>query len=149
MSRPVAVCCLLLVVSGCRAPAHDTVRLFAAASTREAAEAVGRDFTQETGVAVEVNPAASSTLATQIENGADADLFLSADEKWADYLEQRGRVAGRRDLLGNRLVVVAPADRAAALDGLDELKGARFQRIALGRAEVPAGAYAREALKNA
>jgi molybdate transport system substrate-binding protein len=148
MSRVLAVCCLL-AVAGCQAPRRDAVRLFVAASTRDVCEAVGRDFTQETGVAVELNAAASSTLATQIDNGADADLFLSADEKWADYLEKRGHVAERRDLLGNRLVVVTPADRPAALGDLSDLKGEHFQHLALGRADVPAGAYAREALKNA
>lgn len=118
-------------------------------STRDALEAVAKDFTRQTGVPVIVTPAASSTLARQIENGADADLFLSADEEWADYLEKRGLVAARRDLLGNHLVVVVPADHPTALDSLSDLKGERFQRIALGRKEVPAGAYARQALTNA
>ena len=149
MYRSFAVCCLALLVAGCQAPRRDAVRLFAAASTRDVCEAVARDFTQETGVTVEVNPAASSTLATQIDNGADADLFLSADERWADYLAERGLVGQRRDLLGNRLVVVVPADHDAALDNLEGLKDGRFHRIALGRADVPAGAYARAALKNA
>ena len=118
-------------------------------STRDAIEAIARDFSESTGAAVQVNPAASSMLARQIENGADADLFLSADEEWADYLEKRGLVAQRRDLLGNRLVVVTPADLLVNFNDLSELQGDKFQHIALGQAEVPVGAYAQQALKKA
>ncbi len=118
-------------------------------STRDAVEEVGKEFTRQTGVAVVVTPAASSTLAKQIDNGDDADLFLSADEQWADYLEKCGHVAGRRDLLGNRLVVVVPAGDVTEISDLHNLRGEHFQRIALGREEVPAGAYARQALKKA
>jgi molybdate transport system substrate-binding protein len=149
MKRLCTVGCLLLIFSGCRAVPQDTVHISAAMSTRDVVETIAQDFTQQTGVAVIVMPAASSTLARQIENGADADLFLSADEQWADYLEKRGLVAQRRDLLGNRLVVIVPAESGAAFDNLDDLKDKRFQRIALGREEVPAGAYARQALKKA
>src|SRR5271170_7581227 len=103
MKRLSIVGCLLLLSAGCRSAPTDTVHLAAAMSTRDAVESVAHDFTQQTGIPVVVTPAASSTLARQIENGADADLFLSADEEWADYLEKRGLVAQRRDLLGNRL----------------------------------------------
>src|SRR4051812_38964778 len=139
MHRILIAGCLLMALAGCQSPRTDTVRLDAAMSTREAVEAIARDFTQETGVPVEVNPGASSTLARQIENGGNADLFLSADETWADYLEKRHLVAERCDLLGNRLVVVVPVESAAALADLDGLKTERFRRIALGRAEVPVG----------
>lgn len=149
MRRLFFLCWLLLTLAGCKSSPSNTVHLSAAMSTREAVEAVAKDFTRETGIPVDVNTGASSTLAKQIENGADADLFLSADEEWADYLEKRGLVAQRRDLLGNRLVVVTPANLVAKLHSLSDLKGENFQHIALARAEVPAGAYARQALKKA
>jgi molybdate transport system substrate-binding protein len=126
----------------------DTVHIAAAMSTRDVVEEVAKDFTQQTGVAVVVTPAGSSTLAKQIENGSDADLFLSADENWADYLDKRGFVVQRCDLLGNRLVVVVPRERGGTIAELSDLKGDSFARLALGRAEVPAGAYARQALKR-
>src|ERR1700722_9121404 len=149
MTRLLISCVFLLAVAGCRASPADTVRISAAMSTRDAVEDVAKEFTQQTGVAVIVTPAASSTLAKQIENGDNADLFLSADEQWADYLDKRGLVTQRRDLLGNRLVVVVPADDVTAFSDLHNLRGEHFQRIALGREEVPAGAYARQALKKA
>ena len=130
-------------------PPPDTVYISAAMSTHDAVEAVTKDFTQQTGIPVIVTPAASSTLARQIENGENADLFLSADEEWADYLDKRGLVAQRGDLLGNRLVVIEPAAEATPVSDLHDLSGDHFQRLAIGRAEVPAGYYARQALEKA
>jgi molybdate transport system substrate-binding protein len=138
---------LLCLVLGCRSQPQPAVAVFAAASTGDVLEEIARDFEAETGVKVTVNPAASSTLAVQIEQGAGADLFLSADEAWADRLEQRGLCAERRDLLGNRLVVVVPTDNAASLSGLDDLKAGRYKRIAVAREGVPAGDYTRQALR--
>ena len=83
-------------VSGGRLPRRrpETVHVYAAASTEDVVEEIARAFKDETGIAVDVTPAASSILAKQIEKGADADLFLSADEDWADYL---GRPQVRRE----------------------------------------------------
>ena len=112
-------------------------------------EQIGRDFESQTGTPVTCNPGASSTLARQIEQGAGADLFLSADERWADYLAEKGMAAERRDLLGNRLVVVMPADRPLQFPRLANVAGAEVKHLALALDPVPAGHYAREALKNA
>ena len=97
--------------------------------------------------------AASSALARQIEQGAPADIFVSADERWADYLEGRGLlVSGSRvGLLGNSLVLIAPADRAGKLEmgpGVDLLSWLGADgRMAVGDpAGVPAGAYAKASL---
>jgi molybdate transport system substrate-binding protein len=143
------VCCVLIIVAGCGPPPSNKVHVLVAMSTRDAVESVARDFKEATGVSVSINGASSSTLAKQIENGADADLFLSADKAWADYLEKRGLAAERRDLLGNRLVVITPTDIIAKFDDLSDLKAEKFQHIALGQADVPAGAYARQALEKA
>ena len=132
---------------GCRSQSPATVRVFAAASTGDVLTEVARDFEADGGVKVVISPGASSALAIQIEQGADADLYLSADESWADRL--RDLADQRRDLLSNRLVVVVPADKSVTLTSLDDLKTDAYQRIALARAGVPAGEYAREALRAA
>jgi molybdate transport system substrate-binding protein len=150
MKHQRAVCAILLcLMLGCRSQSQPTVAVFAAASTGDVLEEIGRDFEADTGIKVQINPAASSTLAVQIEQGAGADLFLSADEAWADHLERKGLCAERRDLLGNRLVVVVPADNAVSLTNLGDLKAENFKRIAMAREGVPAGDYTRQALKAA
>src|SRR5712671_5834289 len=87
--------------------------VFAAASLSEALDEVGRAFTARTGVRVNASYAASSVLAKQIEAGAPADAFFSADLTWVDYLDERG---SRRDVLGNSLVLIAPADSPLRLN---------------------------------
>ena len=149
MTRPLLACLLLLGPLGCGAPRPPTVRVFAAASAREALEEIARHYQAETGTRVECSPAASSALARQIEQGADADLFLSADERWADYLAERGLVGPRRDLLANRLVVVVPQGSGLKLTSLADLAGDGVKHLALALGPVPAGRYAREALKKA
>src|SRR5467141_2011717 len=107
--RYLFLCCCLPPLIGCGAPGNvrqdsrGPVSLFAAASTKEAVERIARDFEAQTGVPVEVTLGPSSGLAKQIERGARADLFLSADEASADYLADKKLVAERRDLLSNRL----------------------------------------------
>jgi molybdate transport system substrate-binding protein len=149
MKRLPLACLLLLAPLGCGAPRPPAVHVFAAASAREALEEVARLYEADTGARVECSPAASSALARQIEHGADADLFLSADERWADYLAERGQVARRRDLLANRLVVVVPRDSGLKLTSLAGLAGDEVRHLALALGPVPAGRYAREALKKA
>src|SRR5258707_1898079 len=89
----------ILPLSCSSSPKGKPIRLFAAASTREAVEEIADDFQAKSGIAVELNFAASSELARQIEQGAGADLFLSADATWADYLAELNLVENRRDLL--------------------------------------------------
>ncbi len=92
----------LLALAGCKAssaPPKDekTVTIFVAASTKEAVEKLAKDFTAETGIKVEVSPGPSSGLAKQIEQGAPADLFLSADQPMADYLAGKPARPGNAD----------------------------------------------------
>jgi molybdate transport system substrate-binding protein len=128
--------------------------VFAAASLTDALQRIADDYTRATGVVVRLSFAASSALARQIESGADADVFLSADQQWMDYLEERGRIRKetRRDLLGNRLVLVAPATSSIELrigphfPLRAALKG---ERLATGDPDsVPAGRYAKAALTS-
>src|SRR5689334_6244789 len=130
----------------------DTVTVFAAASLQEALDAAVRPCESTTGNKVVVSYAASNALAKQIEAGAPATLFISADLEWMDYVEKRGDVVAgtRRNLLGNDLVLVAPAASAVFLritPGFDLAKALGGGRLALANpAAVPAGTYARAAL---
>jgi molybdate transport system substrate-binding protein len=133
-------------LSGCGPSGSKPVTIYAAASTREAVDQLAKDFTNETGVVVKAEYGASSTLARQIEEGAPADLFLSADEPWAEELEKRDLVEERRNLLGNGLVVVVPADSALEFKTVHDVAQPGIRRLALAGPEVPAGRYAREAL---
>lgn len=138
-----------------KAASARTVTVFAAASLKNALDEAAAAFKKKTGVDVSISYAASLPLAKQIEAGAPADIFISADVASADYLATRNLIkAGTRsDLLGNSLVVVAP--KAAALKSLSFDKGAFLAalgeggRIATGDpASVPVGKYAKAAFET-
>ena len=126
--------------------------VFAAASLTEAVTKVSTAFTQETGIAVKTSFAASSVLARQIEAGAPATVFFAADEEWMDYLQDRKLLApgSRQDVLGNQLVLVAPADSTASVkitSGPALVQALSGARIATGDPDsVPVGKYAKAAL---
>jgi len=129
-----------------------TIIVFAAASLTNALQEIGDGFTKVSSIPVKFSFAASSALARQIENGAPTDVFFSADLEWMDYLQSRKliQVATRHDVLGNQLVLVAPADSKIVLKigphfALAKTLGAG--RLATGDPDsVPVGRYAREAL---
>ena len=135
-----------------RAEAQAT--LFAAASTTEAVTAVAATFAADGQGTLRPVFAASSTLAQQIVRGAPADLYLSANGAWMDFLATRGAIEAdsRIDLLSNRLVLIAPADsplslRIASDFGLAAALG--NGRLAMGEpTHVPAGIYAKSALQT-
>jgi molybdate transport system substrate-binding protein len=129
--------------------------VFAAASLTDVLQQVGPLYTQQSNVPVKFSFAASSALAKQIESGAQVDLFLSADQDWMNYLQERQLIdAGTRsDLLGNRLVLIAPKDSKVSLklDRGAKLLAAlgRNGRLATGDPDsVPVGKYAKAALTN-
>jgi molybdate transport system substrate-binding protein len=134
--------------------AADEVTVFAAASLTNALAEVGKTFELKEKHTVRFSFAASSTLAKQIENGAPAHLFLSADQDWMDYLGQRKLIAdgSRIDLLGNRLVMIAPADSTLKVElkpGIDLAGLLAGGLLATGDPDhVPAGKYARQALEK-
>lgn len=137
-------------------PTKAPLTVFAAASLKESLDAATDAYTAATGQAVQVSYAASSALARQVAQGAPADVFLSADTEWMDWLQQRSLIdpASRTDLLGNTLVLIAPEDREAApvalAPGIDLLPWLGDDgRIALAMpASVPAGKYAKAALQS-
>jgi molybdate transport system substrate-binding protein len=130
------------------------VLVFAAASTTEALEAAAAQFSRGGEDRVRGVFAGSSLLAKQIDNGAPADIYLSASSAWMDYLGQRGRIdkASRRDLLANSLVVIAPGDgtHIDVVDfDVDIVARLGDGRLAMGDPDhVPAGIYARQALTS-
>lgn len=129
-------------------------RVFAASSLTDALNELGGLYAATGRARPRFNYAASSTLARQIDQGAEADLFLSADEAWMDYLAARGRLVGlsRVRLLSNRLVLIAPADRPLRIEmarGLDLRDALGGGRLAIADPDtVPAGRYARAALQH-
>jgi len=133
-------------------PAQVTV--FAAASLKNALDAVAAEFQRDTGGSVAISYGASSTLARQIEQGAPADLFISADLDWMDYLAERNLIhrETRHNLLRNRIVLVAPAPIAAPLElkqgALAQALGADGRIAMANVAAVPAGKYGRAALEH-
>lgn len=139
---------VLLLVSNLALSAA-TVTVFAAASLTDALNQIASDYQKQGGDRVVFSFAGSSVLARQIEEGAPADLFFSADDRWMDELEKKGLIvsASRRSRLSNALVVVVPADSASPVTSVEDLK--RVSRLALADpASVPAGIYAREYLER-
>ncbi len=133
--------------SGSLAKGKKIVTVFAASSTTNALDEVKAAFTAATGIQVQTNYAGSSTLALQIANGAEADVFLSANVDWADRVQSQATVEKRRNLLGNRLVVVVLADSDLELERAEDLLSEKIRYLALGDPDaVPAGKYARQAL---
>ena len=124
------------------------VRLLIAASTKDAVKEVADQFTRDTGTEVTLNADDSSKLATQLVNGAPADLFLSANEEWANFVKDKGLAQEVRPLLGNSLVLVVPQDNPAHVSQPADLTGAAVKQVAVAGPTVPAGMYARQALCN-
>jgi molybdate transport system substrate-binding protein len=153
--------CLLALANfwvGSALPAHAQdriLRVFAAASLMNALDDVNAAYTARTGVKVVASYAASSLLAKQIEQGAPADIFASADIEWMTYLTLRKAIKGstRVNLLGNKLVLIAPKESEISNvnigDGFDVAKLAGDGRIATGDVQaVPVGKYAKDALQK-
>jgi molybdate transport system substrate-binding protein len=157
MSLLLAVAAALLIRSSPALPAAQdaTITVFAAASLKNAIDAIDAVFARKTGLRVVASYAASSALMKQIEQGAPADLFASADLDWMDYGVHKKLIneASRVNLLGNRLVLIAPKDAkiesVAIGQGFDLAGLAGNGRIVTGDARVvPIGKYAKAALEK-
>ncbi|MVT51206.1 molybdate ABC transporter substrate-binding protein [Bradyrhizobium yuanmingense] len=132
-----------------------TITVFAAASIKNALDEIDATYTARTGVKFSVSYAASSVLAKQIEQGAPADVFVSADTDWMDYAIAKKTInePSRVNLLGNSIVLIAPKDSkidsVTIAPGFDLAKLAGDGRIATGDVKsVPAGKYAKAALEK-
>jgi molybdate transport system substrate-binding protein len=133
---------------------YQSVTTFAAASLKTALDDIAGEWQTETGKKARISYAASGPLAKQLDAGAPADIFISADVAWMDYAAERRLIKPetRRDLLGNALVLVAPADSKAQpieINAQPDILGllGKDGRLAMGQPRsVPAGAYAEQAL---
>ena len=131
------------------------ITVFAAASMKNALDDIDAAYTARTGVKVTVSYAASSALAKQIEQGAPADVFISADTDWMDYVVARKSInePSRVNLLGNSIVLIAPKDskinNVSIGAGFDLARLAGDGKIATGDVKsVPVGKYAKAALEK-
>ncbi len=128
--------------------------VFAAASLKTALDEVGVQWQRETGKKVVISYAATNTLIRQIEQGAPADIFISADPDWMDYGQQKNliNVQTRSNLLGNRIVLIAPKEATLTLDitrGFDLASALKGGRLAMANVDsVPAGKYGKAALEK-
>jgi len=141
--------------AGCNGDASGKpeVRLFAAMSLTDVVEELATLYERTAGVHVVLNTSSSSTLAQQIDAGADADVFLSANPDWVDHLERTDHVRPehRVDLFSNQLVLIAPRNKPATVEMTKSFDiAAAFEgRLALGDPDhVPAGIYAKAALEH-
>ncbi|HUC69636.1 MAG TPA: molybdate ABC transporter substrate-binding protein [Stellaceae bacterium] len=150
----IAVAALVLALAPAQMARAADVVVFAAASLKNALDDAAHAFEQQGGAPVKISYAASSQLAKQIESGAPADIFISADLAWMDYLQKRNLVqpATRKNLLGNRLVLVAPAGSGVKVEikpGFDLVAMLKGGRLAMADpASVPAGKYGKAALQK-
>ena len=152
-STVLAAAAVLLTVTATMATERPEVTVFAAASTTNAITDINRLYDEKGLGKITVSFAASSTLAKQIDNGAPADVYISANVKWMDYLVERDLIepTTRRDLLSNRIVLIAPT--GSRLGEVNIAKGFALAalldkgRLSLGDPEhVPAGIYGKKAL---
>lgn len=134
--------------------ATEKILLYAAASTSQAVTEIIKQFNQATpDIKVKVSFASSSTLAKQIEAGAPAHVYISANPKWMDYLQQRHLLvnSSRKDLLRNSLVLITPKNSSIAvtMDKNTPLVERLTGKLCLGDpSHVPVGMYAQQALKS-
>ena len=135
----------VLTASALEAPS--TLNVYAAASLTEAFQELGQSLEQaHPGLTVRFNFAGSQQLALQLEQGAPADVFASADQRWMDYVVQKSQVAGEPAVFArNRLVVITPRANPARIGRLEDL-ARRGTKIVLAAEAVPVGKYSRDAL---
>jgi len=130
-------------------PSPGTVTVLAAASLTESFRELGRVFEQQhPGTTIQFSFAGSQQLALQLEQGAPADVFASADQQWMDYVKHKGLVEGEPPVFArNRLVVIVPRTNPARIRTLEDLVR-RGTKVVLAAEQVPAGKYSREALRK-
>jgi molybdate transport system substrate-binding protein len=138
-----------------QAQAQNNVVVFAAASLKNALDEIAATWSRDTGKpAPKISYAASSALARQMEQGAPADMFISADLDWMDYVQGKNLIKAdsRFNLLGNKIVLIAPRDSGTstlALKGDDLATALAGGRLAMANVEaVPAGKYGKAALEK-
>jgi molybdate transport system substrate-binding protein len=149
----VGICAAALLSLSAPCFSAGSVTIFAPASLKDALDEVAKTYERDHGVKIIASYAASSALAKQIEQGAPADMFISADLDWMDYLEMRKqiRTESRKNLLSNKLVLIASADSKAKVDIAPNFPLASLlgnERLAMADpTSVPAGKYGKASLE--
>jgi molybdate transport system substrate-binding protein len=142
---------LVLPALGTRPAAQgsQTLTVYAAASLTEAFRDLGKELERRhPGLKVRFNFAGSQQLATQLEQGAPADVFASADQRWMDYATEKGLAKGESPVFArNRLVVIVPSANPAHLERLQDLSR-KGTKVVMAAEAVPVGKYSRQALAN-
>jgi molybdate transport system substrate-binding protein len=142
---------LALVASACggdESATRDSITVFAAASLTEAFTQIAADFEEQGRIDVRLSFGPSDGLATQIQEGAPADVFASASPRWMDAVAEDPGVMDRADFTRNTLIVITPADDPASIDRVEDL-GRPGIKLVLAAEGVPVGDYSRELLDNA
>ena len=127
---------------------NEPLVLSAAASTKEVMETLSEQFKAKSGTEVKINLGPSSGLATQILKGAPADLFLSANQEWADAIKSAGFADSMCRLLTNKLVMIVPKGNPGQVHAPKDLLSAKVKKVSLAGEKVPAGKYAEQSLKK-
>lgn len=131
------------------APKPKEVVVFAAASMTPSLTPLAEKYQKDKGIKMVISYASSSALAQQIQSGAPAQVFISADLGWAGKLEKSGHSAQKTEFLGNSLVLIVPAKGTSTVAKPEDLQGEAVKHIAIADpAAVPAGKYAKEALET-
>lgn len=145
------VCALSAVVLGCSNPQRSdvpTVVILGAASTKDLLEEISAaaEDSLDGAVKIEISTGPSHALAQQILSGAPADLYVSANRKWAEAIEAADMASESVDWLANRIVVIVPAKSELKINSLENLTSDQVKRVAIAGENVPAGIYAKQAL---
>ncbi|ENU91263.1 MULTISPECIES: molybdate ABC transporter substrate-binding protein [Acinetobacter] len=143
----------MCVMSHGHAQDQDNVTVYAAASLTNVLAEINQQYKKQNNINIKTSYAGSSTLAKQIEAGAPANLFISADVQWMNYLQNKKIINGndRINLLGNRLVLISPKDRVYHFQmnkSFDPLKAFNGKICTGNTLSVPVGKYAKQALTN-
>ena len=149
--RQVCSIAALFLMTAPPAASADDIVVSAAASLTDALKEIGRAYQSKSKTRVTFVFASSSTLARQIEAGAPADVFFSADVQTMDALERNGRLepGTRKQLLSNQLVIIVPADLPTVVNSPEDLLDPRVRKIALAEpSSVPAGVYSKTYLES-
>jgi len=148
MKRWILAALLLATPAAASNPPAGTATIFAAASLSEVFQRAGREVTKRSGYAYRFHFAGSQQLAAQLEQGAPADLFAAADDRWMSYASEHELIDGSaRSFARNRLVVITPVSNPGRVDKLEDLARSGV-KVLIGAESVPAGRYARQVLAN-
>jgi molybdate transport system substrate-binding protein len=128
---------------------YKSVLVLSVSSTHEPIGELTSLFHVETGIHVSISTGGSNALASQVMAGVPADMFLSANTRWAETVEKNRLASGHRPLMGNRLVMVVPSGNPGGITTPQSLMRGKTRYVAIAGEDVPAGLYAEQALRHA